>query len=332
MKKTQKTILDRFEIRYGGRVFRLAIFVQGCITLDCGHMPLEKIEQIFPEYLQLLQSHGYEFRKWEYDIPIVIKRLRNILGNYNHKRKEISIARKTLNGPSCEFYETLVHELTHYFIFCSWRHFQFYKEHFESPCFYFHEGLADLLTNLTFAKETIHQNPYYLDCLHIQKFRNRHFSYYLAEIFFRHPVKFREVLCGHFLRSEKTFRKMDRLVSRLSLLETESLNSLNTVRATFIISADDDRASQQGYAVFFEPGMDIPVVSPIDQDEVKRAHKAGRPVICHNPLFRVLKKLIKKDFTPLPEELFKAVVEILADLARKNIKHTHQQTLKQMQG
>lgn len=318
MKNTPKTILvEKFEFEFDGRVFSLAIFIQGCNVSYCDQLSLEKIERILLEYFQLLQSHGYEFRKREYYIPVVIKRIRGCRGCYFRKRKEIHIARRLLDEEGSDLYETLVHELTHYFIYSSWQRFRCYKEHFKSHCYYFHEGLAELLTALMFNKNYIEINPHLL-YLHSRESRNRHFSYYLAEKFFRHPGKFSGILNGHFLRSEEAFRKVNRFVARLSIQENELLNSLKTVRANFIIKADCNCTNQRGYSIYYDRLLlDVPLVSPIEQDEIETANKAGVMIASDNQLFRAMKRRIKNDFTELPTVLYTPVIAILGRYYQK---------------
>jgi len=324
LKNTQKKVLvEKFELEFCGQVFKLAIFIHDCNVPYYDQLSQEKIERVLLEYFQLLQSHGYDFRRKEYYIPVIIKQISRFDGMFSPQRKEIHIAQRLINREAYSLCETLIHELTHYFIFDSWRNHQCYRDHFSSPCYYFHEGLAELLTALMFNKNFIEMNPH-LGNLHSCAARKRHFSYYLAEIFFRHPGKFRGLLCGLFLFSKEAFRKMERLVIKLTMLEFKLLNSFKTVRANCIIKANNNFTNHRGYSICYDSKlMPQPLVSPIEHNEIERANMAGVTIVSDKSLFQTMNRLIRKDFTYLPIKLFGPVIKIFE---RYNCVNRHKQS------
>lgn len=319
MNEEQKRILvDERELEFDNRVFRLAVFIHGHNASYGYHLALEKLERKFIEYFQLLQSYGYKFRKKEYSIVVVIRRLYKRDGFYTIKRKKIYIDRQLLDESRYDCYvDTLFHELTHYFIDDSWNHQN--REHLKKPhyCNYFDEGLACLLP-LILNQETTDKNPF-LEYVGIKKFQEYYYGYYLAKIFFRHPRKFSKILGGYFLCSQENLKKMERLLHRLLDMETEYLNSLQSTQAWFIISTSNSRKNQTGYALTFDHHCIIPLVSPVEKYLIERAEKATIPIVQDNQIFRVMERRVKVDFTPLPVELFSAIVKTASELKHKGL-------------
>jgi len=229
-------------------------------------------------------------------------------GFYTTKRKKIYIDRQLLDESLYDCYiNVFFHELTHYFTHDSWNHKN--KEWLKKPhyCNYFDEGLACFLP-LILAQETAGRNPY-LEFLGIKKFQEYYYGYYLAEMVSRHPSKFSEILGGYFLGSQENLKKTERLLNRLLEMEVERLNSLQSIQAWFIISTNNTRKNQTGYALIYGY-TDTPLVSPVEKDHIERAEKAGIPIVQNNKLFRAMENRVKLEFTPLPVDLYSAVIKI----------------------
>jgi type III secretion system FlhB-like substrate exporter len=316
-KRHQRILADKYEVKFENLRFKFEIYIQGSNIDYQDQFSKEKIEQNLLEYFNLLKVHGYEFRKNSYRIPLVIRRGRGADGLYVHKRKEIIIKFR-------DFYEfknrslyAFFQELTYYLIFDAWMGLPLFKDHFQSNCRFLHMGLVSMFPHLVkFGTPDFYASNFVTD-LHRLPGRNLHFSDYLVYRFLRSPKRFCKILRGNFLADNESFERMNRLVEKLKSHEISFLHSTKTTLANFIVTDNSDCDPQKGFAIYFNKDSNAaPIVSPIIETEIKDGIRAKVYIEKNKPLFRDLKRVIKKPFTELPHNFYRPVIEILGKLRK----------------